>query len=131
MPSPAKPEPMIAIPTSRAAAVPARAAAGWGWRVVVTGRAPVLGLLSTAQQATTFVEQCSIRTPRSPAMARRQRPPLAGRSVLITGAARGIGAALARKAAARGARVALVGLEPERLGALAGARGAGDPAREA
>ena len=48
---------------------------------------------------------------------RRQRPrtSLAGRSVLITGAARGIGAALARKAAARGARVALVGLEPELL----------------
>ena len=45
--------------------------------------------------------------------------PLAGRSVLITGAARGIGAELARKAAARGARVALVGLEPERLAALA------------
>ena len=52
-------------------------------------------------------------------MARRQRTPLAGRSVLITGAARGIGAALARKAAARGARVALVGLEPEKLAAVA------------
>ena len=37
--------------------------------------------------------------------------------MLITGAARGIGAELARKAAARGARVALVGLEPERLAA--------------
>ena len=49
----------------------------------------------------------------------RARIPLAGRSVLITGAARGIGAELARKAAARGARVALVGLEPERLAALA------------
>ena len=52
---------------------------------------------------------------------RRQRPrtSLAGRSVLITGAARGIGAALARKAAARGARVALVGLEPELLASVA------------
>jgi NAD(P)-dependent dehydrogenase (short-subunit alcohol dehydrogenase family) len=49
----------------------------------------------------------------------RKRTPLAGKSVLITGAARGIGAELARKAAARGARVALVGLEPERLAALA------------
>jgi hypothetical protein len=39
--------------------------------------------------------------------------------VLVTGAARGIGAATARAAAARGARVALVGLEPERLAALA------------
>jgi NAD(P)-dependent dehydrogenase (short-subunit alcohol dehydrogenase family) len=49
----------------------------------------------------------------------RSRTPLAGTSVLITGAARGIGAELARKAAGRGARVALVGLEPERLAALA------------
>src|SRR3954451_25191420 len=48
----------------------------------------------------------------------RTRHPLAGTSVLITGAARGIGAELARKAAARGARVALVGLERERLGAV-------------
>src|SRR3954465_9454528 len=52
-------------------------------------------------------------------MARRPRNSLAGRSVLITGAARGIGAALARKAAARGARVALVGLEPELLAKVA------------
>jgi NAD(P)-dependent dehydrogenase (short-subunit alcohol dehydrogenase family) len=49
----------------------------------------------------------------------RTRTSLAGKSVLITGAARGIGAELARKAAGRGARVALVGLEPERLAALA------------
>lgn len=49
----------------------------------------------------------------------RTRTPLAGRSVLITGAARGIGATLARKAAARGARVALVGLEPELLAKVA------------
>jgi NAD(P)-dependent dehydrogenase (short-subunit alcohol dehydrogenase family) len=39
--------------------------------------------------------------------------------VLITGAARGIGAALARRVVARGGRVALLGLEPERLHALA------------
>jgi NAD(P)-dependent dehydrogenase (short-subunit alcohol dehydrogenase family) len=49
----------------------------------------------------------------------RTRTSLAGQAVLITGAARGIGAALARKAAARGARVALVGLEPGQLAALA------------
>jgi NAD(P)-dependent dehydrogenase (short-subunit alcohol dehydrogenase family) len=40
---------------------------------------------------------------------------LAGRSVLITGAARGIGAAAARAIAQRGGHVALVGLEPDRL----------------
>src|SRR5688500_2621423 len=44
--------------------------------------------------------------------------PLAGRVVLITGAARGIGAHTARGAAARGARIALLGLEPHRLAAL-------------
>jgi NAD(P)-dependent dehydrogenase (short-subunit alcohol dehydrogenase family) len=53
-----------------------------------------------------------------PSMA-RSRTSLAGKAVLITGAARGIGAELARKVAGRGARVALVGLEPERLAALA------------
>ena len=40
-------------------------------------------------------------------------------SLFVTGAARGIGAHTARHAAARGARVALVGLEPDRLAALA------------
>ena len=46
-----------------------------------------------------------------------------GRTVLITGAARGIGAESARQLAARGARVSLVGLEPERLeAALEGAK---------
>ena len=39
--------------------------------------------------------------------------------VLVTGAARGIGAEAARRLAARGARLALLGLEPERLAALA------------
>src|SRR4051812_10426676 len=56
-------------------------------------------------------------------MARRPRTSLAGQAVLITGAARGIGAELARQAAARGARVALVGLEPERLAEVADALG--------
>lgn len=41
--------------------------------------------------------------------------PLNNRVVFITGAARGIGAETARRAAARGARVALAGLEPELL----------------
>jgi NAD(P)-dependent dehydrogenase (short-subunit alcohol dehydrogenase family) len=40
---------------------------------------------------------------------------LRGKTVLITGAARGIGAESARRAAAAGAKVALVGLEPEEL----------------
>lgn len=44
--------------------------------------------------------------------------------VLITGAARGIGEHTARLAATRGARLALVGLEPERLATLAGELGA-------
>src|SRR3954452_10858058 len=47
----------------------------------------------------------------------RQR--LDNKVVMITGAARGIGAETARRAAAKGARVSLVGLEPERLRALA------------
>ena len=45
--------------------------------------------------------------------------PIGGRSVLITGAARGIGAETARRLAARGARVALAGLEPDLLEAVA------------
>jgi NAD(P)-dependent dehydrogenase (short-subunit alcohol dehydrogenase family) len=44
---------------------------------------------------------------------------LDGKVVLITGPARGIGAALARRLATRGATLALVGLEPERLARLA------------
>jgi NAD(P)-dependent dehydrogenase (short-subunit alcohol dehydrogenase family) len=42
-----------------------------------------------------------------------------GRTVFITGAARGIGAATAERLHRKGANVALVGLEPERLQALA------------
>jgi NAD(P)-dependent dehydrogenase (short-subunit alcohol dehydrogenase family) len=44
---------------------------------------------------------------------------LAGRTVFITGAARGIGAESARRVAARGANVALVGLEPDELARVA------------
>ena len=40
---------------------------------------------------------------------------LAGRRVLITGAARGIGAATAKRLYMRGAKVVLAGIEPERL----------------
>ena len=51
-------------------------------------------------------------------------PTLDGRRVLITGAARGIGAALAERLAERGARLALVGLEEEQLSDVAGRCGA-------
>ncbi len=56
---------------------------------------------------------------------------LAGRRVLITGAARGIGAALAEKLASHGARVALVGLEPETMAAVAERCGEGTYVAEA
>jgi NAD(P)-dependent dehydrogenase (short-subunit alcohol dehydrogenase family) len=49
--------------------------------------------------------------------------PLAGRTVLVTGPARGIGRETARQAVARGAGVALVGLEPDPLRSLASALG--------
>ncbi|MFW2389996.1 MAG: short-chain dehydrogenase/reductase, partial [Polyangiales bacterium] len=45
--------------------------------------------------------------------------------VLITGAARGIGAAIAKELASRGAKIALTGLEPEELAARAAELGAG------
>ncbi|MBB5873000.1 NAD(P)-dependent dehydrogenase (short-subunit alcohol dehydrogenase family) [Allocatelliglobosispora scoriae] len=45
---------------------------------------------------------------------------LSGKTVFITGAARGIGAEVARLAAAQGATVAVAGLEPAKLSALAG-----------
>ena len=40
---------------------------------------------------------------------------LSGRRVLITGAARGIGAATAKRLHARGARLVLAGIEPDML----------------
>jgi len=52
-------------------------------------------------------------------MSLREAPSLDGRRVLITGAARGIGAALALRLHERGARVALAGLEEERLAEIA------------
>jgi NAD(P)-dependent dehydrogenase (short-subunit alcohol dehydrogenase family) len=53
-------------------------------------------------------------------MFHRQDPSLEGRRVLITGAARGIGAALAERLHQRGARVALAGLEEDLLAGVAG-----------
>ena len=45
---------------------------------------------------------------------------LEGQVAVVTGAARGVGELLARKLSARGARVALIGLEPEELERAAG-----------
>jgi NAD(P)-dependent dehydrogenase (short-subunit alcohol dehydrogenase family) len=44
-----------------------------------------------------------------------RRRSVKGKVVLVTGAARGIGAGLARRLSAKGAKVALVGLEPDEL----------------
>jgi NAD(P)-dependent dehydrogenase (short-subunit alcohol dehydrogenase family) len=52
-------------------------------------------------------------------MPRSSSYPVSGKVVLVTGAARGIGAATARELRARGARLSLVGLEPDLLVALA------------
>jgi NAD(P)-dependent dehydrogenase (short-subunit alcohol dehydrogenase family) len=56
---------------------------------------------------------------------------LEGRTVLITGAARGIGAESARRLATRGANVSLVGLEPEELQRVASHCGPGAAWHEA
>jgi NAD(P)-dependent dehydrogenase (short-subunit alcohol dehydrogenase family) len=53
----------------------------------------------------------------------RSRFDVAGRTVFVTGAARGIGAATAQRLHAAGANVALVGLEPDSLEELAGRLG--------
>lgn len=50
---------------------------------------------------------------------------VSGQITFITGPARGIGAATARELARRGAKIALAGLEPDRLAALAGELGDG------
>lgn len=52
-------------------------------------------------------------------MALLSRKGFSGKVLLVTGAARGIGAGVARAYVAKGGRVALLGLEPDRLQALA------------
>lgn len=56
---------------------------------------------------------------------------LLGRRIVVTGAARGIGEKVARLAVARGARVALIGLEAERLKELSAELGTSASWREA
>jgi D-arabinose 1-dehydrogenase-like Zn-dependent alcohol dehydrogenase len=63
--------------------------------------------------------QAAAITPLGPAVLGDRREPLDGRVVFMTGAARGLGAELARQAHAEGARVALVGRRLEPLQALA------------
>jgi len=58
-------------------------------------------------------------------MRSRRTTSLSGRRVLITGAARGIGAELARRLYQRGARVAIAGLEPDLLEQVAATAGGG------
>lgn len=56
-------------------------------------------------------------------MTRSSEADLSGKRILITGAARGVGAALAQRLHARGARVALIGLESELLSDVAASCG--------
>jgi NAD(P)-dependent dehydrogenase (short-subunit alcohol dehydrogenase family) len=58
-------------------------------------------------------------------MASKDLSVLRGQRILITGAARGIGAALAEQLASHGARLALIGLEPETMTAVADRCGEG------
>ncbi|MFD0273072.1 SDR family oxidoreductase [Kitasatospora sp. NPDC127111] len=58
-------------------------------------------------------------------------PPLSTQVVVVTGAARGVGAELARKLTAQGAKVALLGLEPAELKAVAAQCGPSATAWEA
>ncbi len=65
--------------------------------------------LNTADPAETFKERTM------PRRTDDSQPTVADKVVVVTGAARGLGAELARQLTARGARVALLGLEPELL----------------
>ncbi|MUL40574.1 SDR family NAD(P)-dependent oxidoreductase [Streptomonospora sp. PA3] len=64
-------------------------------------------------------------------MSKRAHPALAGKTAVVTGAARGLGRLLALRLAQEGVRCLLVGLEPEELDAVAAECGAGAAAFEA
>ncbi|MBV9195761.1 MAG: SDR family NAD(P)-dependent oxidoreductase [Solirubrobacterales bacterium] len=76
-------------------------------------------LSATTALVKAAARQAAAITPLGPAVLGDRREPLDGRVVFITGAARGLGAELARQAHAEGARVALVGRRLEPLQALA------------
>src|SRR6516225_1050884 len=63
------------------------------------------------------------RCPSRPAQVAGDRCFMSEPTVFITGASRGIGAAVAHQLAQRGARLALIGLEPARLEQLAASLG--------
>ena len=79
--------------------------------------------MSRAEIGCCDATECCPTNASLPSMIFSKPPSLVGRRVLITGAARGIGAALARRLQERGALVALVGLEPDQLAAVAGSCG--------
>ncbi len=75
-------------------------------------------LVGHYEMLATTIQALRIQPDETPAPDHREKP-LAGRRVLITGAARGIGAATARRLHERGARVVVAGIEPDLLAAVA------------
>ena len=79
----------------------------------------LLMLVGHYEMLATTISSLRIELDEHAAPDRRAEPGLSGRRVLITGAARGIGAATARRLHERGARVVLAGIEPEQLAQVA------------
>ena len=103
---------------------------------------PGLGHMTPIEDPDAVAEVAPRPRPRPPAADRQHpsaQPPhsegrrvrmsrrIGGQVAVITGAARGVGALLARILAARGARIALVGLEPERTRRRRASRCPADP----